>query len=81
MTKPMNTEIDCEQALTRIFDFIDHELEGHECEALERHLQECKSCFSRADFERRLKGKVADLHEERPNPAVAARIAGLLKEF
>jgi anti-sigma factor (TIGR02949 family) len=74
-------EIDCEQALRRIFEFIDHELDGAERDAMERHLSTCRSCFSRADFEKRLKGKMAGIREERASPGTAERIAKLMKGF
>ena len=74
-------EIDCEKALQQIFQFIDHELGGDEREAMQRHLHTCKSCFSRAEFERRLKEKVGGLREEQEVPEVRMRISRLLKTF
>ena len=74
-------EIDCEQALRKIFQFIDHELGGSEREAMQRHLHTCKSCFSRAEFERRLKEKVGGLREKQEVPEVRRRIGRLLKTF
>ena len=74
-------EIDCEKALQQIFQFIDHELGGIEREAMQQHLHACKSCFSRAEFERRLKGKVGGLREKQEVPEVRRRISRLLKTF
>ena len=74
-------EIDCEKALQQIFQFIDHELGGNEREAMQRHLHTCKSCFSRAEFERRLKEKVGGLREKQEMPEVRRRISRLLKTF
>lgn len=74
-------EIDCEKALQQIFQFIDRELGGDEREAMQRHLHTCKSCFSRAEFERRLKGKVGALREKEEVPEVRRRIGRLLKTF
>ena len=76
-----NKPIDCEQALRQIFDFLDHELDAHGQAAMQQHLHTCKSCFSRVEFEKLLKGKVKDLREEAPTPAVSARIKDLLKGF
>lgn len=70
--------IDCEQALAQVFEYIDHELDAYEREAMQRHLHACKSCFSRAEFERRLKQKLAGLRE-RPAPDAQARLAKLIK--
>lgn len=74
-------QIDCEQALKQIFEFIDHELGDNERAAMEHHLHTCKSCFSRMEFERRLKGKIGALRDEKASAAVRARINGLLKNF
>ena len=74
-------DIACEQALAQIFAFIDHELEDNERRAVERHLDVCKSCFSRAVFERRLKERLHGLREQQPSEAVRARLLKLLQSF
>jgi len=70
--------MDCEQALAKIFEFIDHELKPHDHEAMAAHLHTCKSCFSRAEFERRLKEKLTRLHGE-ASPSAQGRIEELIK--
>ena len=74
-------QIDCEQALKRIFEYIDHELGEHQHSALEQHLRTCKSCFSRMEFERRLKEKLGALCDDEVPPQLGERIKGLLKSF
>ena len=71
-------QIDCEQALAQIFEFIDHELSAHEREAMQEHLHTCKSCFSRAEFERRLKEKFTSLREQ-VTPEAQERLEKLIK--
>ncbi len=71
--------IDCEEALLRIFDLVDSELKGEERAAMEQHLQACKSCFSRAEFERRLKQKLKALRAAEPTAGARQRIEKLLK--
>lgn len=75
-----NKPIDCEQALAQIFQFIDHELRPEEHDAMEKHLHTCKSCFSRADFERRLKAKLNSLRDA-AEPVAKNRIEKLLKSL
>jgi anti-sigma factor (TIGR02949 family) len=70
--------IDCEQALARIFELIDHELKGEERAVMEHHLHTCRSCFSRAEFERRLKSKLQALRET-DTAAARRRIQKLLQ--
>ena len=71
--------IDCEQALLKIFELIDHELHGDERKSMEQHLETCKSCFSRAEFERRLKAKLGGLRDPQPDVRMRGRIENLLK--
>jgi anti-sigma factor (TIGR02949 family) len=71
----------CEEVLARVLDFIDGESPPGEHTKLEDHLESCRSCFSRAEFERRLKGRLTGLaHEESP-PDLQHRILRLLKNF
>lgn len=74
-------EIDCERALKQLFEFIDRELPEDRREEMQRHLHTCKSCFSRVEFERRLKEKVGALCDDEVPAQLGARIKGLLKTF
>ena len=73
--------IDCEQALKQILAYIDRELGDEEREAVQGHLHTCKSCFSRMEFERLLKGKVGALREEPASPQLSKRVKSLLKSY
>jgi anti-sigma factor (TIGR02949 family) len=77
----MTKQIDCEQALRQIFEFIDHELGDSERKVMQHHLHTCKSCFSRMEFERRLKEKLGALREEQASPEIGKRVKDLLKGF
>ena len=73
--------IDCEEALPRLLDFLDAELHGESLRELEQHLERCRSCFSRFEFEKRLKGHIAALGNE-PVPAeLQHRIRKVLDNF
>jgi anti-sigma factor (TIGR02949 family) len=74
-------QIDCEQALKKIFEFIDHELGDDERASMQHHLHTCKSCFSRMEFEQRLKQKISGLLDGQASASVSERINGLLKSF
>lgn len=51
-------QVDCEEALRRLAMYQDGELAAAESAEVERHLATCRSCFSRAEFERRLKERI-----------------------
>ena len=73
--------IDCAQALTQLIEFIDRELADADRDVIERHLQTCRSCLSRAEFERALKGKLRGLsHGDVPSKTLD-RIASLMQDF
>ena len=73
--------IDCEEALHRLLDFLNAELHGESLQELERHLERCRSCFSRFEFEKRLKAHIAELGSE-PAPAeLHSRIRKVLDNF
>jgi anti-sigma factor (TIGR02949 family) len=74
-------EINCEEALQRLFEFIDRELAGEEHDALERHLRLCRSCFSRVEFERQLKDKLRALGTDETPDSARGRIRALIQGF
>lgn len=71
----------CEEALRLLAEYLDGELRGRAQSDLERHLEICRSCFSRAEFERRLKRRLASLSVVDPPPSVAERIRSLIESF
>ncbi len=74
-------EIECEQALRQVFEYIDHVLDATERAAMEHHLHTCHSCYSRVEFERRLKAKLGELKQHDADPTVRERIKRLLENF
>jgi anti-sigma factor (TIGR02949 family) len=74
-------DMGCEQALARLMEYLDRELPGAEHEGLERHLRTCRSCFSRMEFERRLKARLSSLADEDVPEASRRRIRDLIRGF
>ena len=74
-------DIDCQEALKRILEFIDHALPDDERDCLERHLRACRSCFSRVEFERQLKDKFRALASDDTPDATRDRIKALIQTF
>ena len=73
--------IDCEEAIRRLFDYIDAELAGEPQREMEEHLERCRSCFSRLEFEKRLKAHTAELGREPVSEGLEQRIRALLDSF
>ena len=71
----------CEEALRFLAAHLDGELAAGLSQDLEAHLARCRGCFSRAEFERRLKERVASLARQDVAPEFAERIRDLLGRF
>ena len=73
--------MDCEEALRLLAAFLDDELPADTRAGVDRHLERCRSCFSRADFERRLKAEIARVGREDVTPVFEERVRRLLADF
>lgn len=74
-------DMTCEEALSFLAAYLDGELESAADSDVESHLARCRSCYSRAEFERRLKGRVAALGRSAVRTEFAERIQQLMNAF
>jgi anti-sigma factor (TIGR02949 family) len=78
----VNTEpISCEEALRRLAEYLDREIADISRAEVQEHLDTCRSCYSRAEFERGLKERLRELREEAVDPAFESRICDLARGF
>lgn len=73
--------ISCEEALERVFDYIDEHLQGASRAELEQHLEMCRHCFDRVEFERLLKSRLSKLKVDPHSETLRKRIDALLEQF
>lgn len=59
MTEPR--VIDCEQVVRILLAYLDAEVDDEQRAQVDRHLARCRSCFSRAEFEKRLRAHLGEL--------------------
>ena len=78
MSKPK--EISCEEALKIVFDYIDNELEHGRHEDMEDHLAKCHSCYSRVEFEKRLRAKIREAAGNAAPDSLRAKVGILFKD-
>jgi anti-sigma factor (TIGR02949 family) len=71
----------CEEALEKLFAYLDHELGEHEREAMDAHLSDCRGCYSRAEFEKQLKKKLIESARETAPSELQQRIRKILQQF
>jgi anti-sigma factor (TIGR02949 family) len=72
----------CEEALQKLAIFLDGELDARESDQVRRHLETCRSCFSRMEFERRLKERIRDqLRVEAISSELETRVRALVRSL
>jgi anti-sigma factor (TIGR02949 family) len=73
--------LSCEDVLDHLFAYLDGELDAATGEDIERHLHACRGCFSRAEFERRLKVRLAEANATGAPETLVRRIRTLMEQF
>lgn len=74
-------ELECEEAIRMVLEYLDNELEHRDHDALENHIHKCRACFTRVEFEKRLKGMVKDTPDEKAPENLITRIKKLSDNF
>jgi anti-sigma factor (TIGR02949 family) len=75
------TLMSCEDALRLLAEYLDGELDQADGVEVERHLHACRGCYSRSEFERRLKRELAELRHSEVPASVEQRIRHLLGDI
>jgi anti-sigma factor (TIGR02949 family) len=73
--------IRCEEVVDQLLTFLDREIEERRRDVIEQHLQECRSCCSRADFELALRSRVREVATKQPSSALREKIRHLIDQF
>ncbi|WP_148252977.1 anti-sigma factor family protein [Aidingimonas lacisalsi] len=71
----------CEEVIEQLFDYLDQELDDQRQADIEQHLAKCRDCFSRAEFERRLRDRMEALTQVPAPHRLHRRIRSLLDQF
>lgn len=71
----------CEEVVQRLFPYLDRELDDTTNAEIEHHLDSCRGCYSRAEFERKLKAKVAETGQSEAPERLRKRLKGLIERF
>jgi anti-sigma factor (TIGR02949 family) len=73
--------ITCEDALRLLAEYIDGELEEATRRDVHRHMETCRACYSRAEFERRLKARLTTLGTAAVRPELEQRVRTLIGQY
>lgn len=74
-------ELSCEEVIEQLFEYLDRRLDTEQSADIHRHLERCRECFSRAEFEWRLRERIMEAGEAKAPDSLRKRIAGILDEF
>jgi mycothiol system anti-sigma-R factor len=77
----MTREIRCEDVIEKLLEFLDRELDPQTEAELAHHMEHCRACFSRAEFERQLRSKVADVGQSEAPDRLRRRMRALMERF
>jgi anti-sigma factor (TIGR02949 family) len=73
--------LECAEAIRLLVEYLDNELSTGRRDDLERHLEMCRSCHARHEFEKGLKDQIAGLGRETIRPEFRNRILSLVDRF
>ena len=71
----------CEEVMEQLFAYLDRELDEQMHDEIQRHLERCRDCFSRAEFERRLKTRLAETGTAAAPDRLRARVMTMIERF
>lgn len=77
----MTRALNCDEVITKLLEFLDRELDPETEQDMARHLEECRACFTRAEFERRLRAKVMEAGEVEAPARLRRRVRALMEHF
>jgi mycothiol system anti-sigma-R factor len=76
-----HTLISCEEVIAHLFAYLDNETDPEKRTYIERHLEECRACLSRAEFEKALRARVKQLGDKEVPATLRQRVKALLDQF
>ena len=77
----MSEHISCEEVIERLLEFLDRELDASAQRAIAQHMEACRACFSRAEFERRLRTRVAETGEVSAPESLRRRVRAIIDRY
>ena len=73
---------DCKTAMKDLFEFLDKELDEGGCREFERHIELCRHCFDRTEFEKALRERIRQkTGKTECSDRLLKRIKGILDKF
>lgn len=77
----MASDITCDEVIEVLMSYLDRELDETALRAVDAHIQTCRGCFSRAEFERRLRARVAQTADVKAPAVLHDRVRAITRRF
>lgn len=71
----------CEEVIAQLLRYLDGEIDEATRARIDHHLDECRGCFSRAEFEKALKDRVREAGHAQATASLQERIKALIDQF
>lgn len=75
------SKMNCEDVLRQLYDYLDGEVDELTEADIEHHVHHCRECFSRMEFEKRLKSKVKESSTMQTPDEVQSRLMEIMRKF
>jgi len=69
----------CQEAIHKLYHYLDGELTEEKRQAIEKHLDQCRPCEQAYSFERELRRVIADRMKEEVPESLKKKIADLIQ--
>jgi mycothiol system anti-sigma-R factor len=73
--------LSCEEVLKQLFAYVDQELDSERRAEIDHHMEQCRGCYSRAEFEKRLKERIMETGSSETPERVRRRVQLLIDKF
>jgi mycothiol system anti-sigma-R factor len=77
----MTDRMKCEEVIERLMEFLDREVDPATDREIARHMETCRACFSRAEFERKLRVRVSDTGDAKAPDSLRRRMRAILTRY
>jgi mycothiol system anti-sigma-R factor len=71
----------CEEVLKHLVAYLDREIDSEAAVEIEHHLESCRGCLSRAEFERQLKAQLRAAGASSAPARLRARLMEIVDKF
>ncbi len=71
----------CEEVLEHLLAYVDQELDCEKKAEIDHHMERCRGCYSRAEFEKRLKARLMETGLSVAPEPVRRRVRLLIEKF